>query len=413
MGKLQDSAPKRVQASPEKKTSYTSRTRKNNDINGLDKSQLKRLSTAIHSDVASKLYDGAAVIVARNGKIGLQEAIGYADRSADRLLQIDDIFNILSVTKAFTDVLILSLIERGELALTTRITEIIPEFHGGVKDTVTVFHVMTHTAGSPQVLFPVEADQMGNLSAVIEEICKLEPVSAPGTRVSYSPLWGHALLGEIIRRLDGGKRALRDIFQEELFGPLKMASTALGRRRDLSSQVVPIVARDPAFGQVGQMTIKEVENHNQFIVEGAEIPWMGCIASAADLFRFAEMLRCQGELDGVRILSPATVKMATTIQTGTLINEYHAPVIKQHGLQPGPANIGLDLLIKGDGISLNTMGTFTSPRTFGKFGLGGTGFWVDPVWGVTFIFLRSGLLEHYHDTVNYQRVSDMAIAAVI
>jgi len=412
VGKIQDSAPKKIQAGSEDVKNYASRTRKTTASNGLDKNQLKRLSAAIQQDVDSKLYDGAAVIVARNGKIGLREAVGYANRSANRLLKIDDVFNILSVTKAFTDVIVFSLIERGKLALTTRVTDIIPEFKGGVKETITVFHLMTHTAGSPQVLFPVEADLMGNLDAVIKAICKLDPVSVPGAKVSYSPLWGHALLGEIIRRLDGGKRALRDIFQEELFSPLKMESTALGRRRDLSSRVVPIVACDPAFGQVGQMTIEEVENHNRFISESAEIPWMGCISSAGDLFRFAEMLRCEGELDGVRLLSPATVKLATTIQTGTLINEYHAPVIKLHGLQPGPANIGLDLLVRGQGISLNTMGNFTSPSTYGKFGLGGTGFWVDPERGVTFIFLRSGLLEHYHDTVNYQRVSDMAIAAV-
>jgi CubicO group peptidase (beta-lactamase class C family) len=413
MEKVQGSVSKNQQGNLRKSQQHSSGTGKDIKLTGLNANQLKRLSEAIHKDIESKLYDGAAVIVARNGKIGLHEAIGYADRSANRLLQINDIFNILSVTKSFTDVILLSLVERGELALTTRVTDIIPEFRGGVKDTITVFHLMTHTAGSPQVLFPVEADQMGNLTAVIKAICKLDPVSAPGVKVSYSPLWGHALLGEIIRRMDGGKRALRDIFQEELFGPLKMKSSALGRRRDLSPRLVPIVARDPAFGQVGQMTIEEVENHNQFISESAEIPWMGGISSAEDLFRFAEMLRCEGELEGVRILSPATVKLATTIQTGTLINEYHAPVIKQHGLQPGPANIGLDLLIKGEGISLNTMGNFTSPRTFGKFGLGGTGFWVDPERDVTFVFLRSGLLEHYHDTVNYQRVSDMAITAVI
>ena len=46
-------------------------------------------------------------------------------------------------------------------------------------------------------------------------------------------------------------------------------------------------------------------------------------------------------------------------------------------------------------------------------GLGGTGFWVDPERDVTFVFLRSGLLEHFSDTSTYQRLSDMAIAAVI
>jgi CubicO group peptidase (beta-lactamase class C family) len=381
-----------------------------NQESGLNMEQLKRLSAAIHRDVEVNLYDGGAVIVARHGIIGLHEAIGFADRTANRPCRIDDVFNILSVTKAFTDVIVLSLIERGELALTTRVADLVPEFKGKSKETVTVFNLITHTAGSPQVLFPVEAKLMGNLDAVIKEICKLDLISVPGKAVSYSPLWGHALLGEIIRRLDSRKRALRDIFQDELFGPLGMKDTALGRRRDLSSRIVPIVAHDPSFGN---MTAEEVENHNSFITEDAEIPWMGGVSTAYDLFRFAEMMRRGGELDGVRILSPVSVKQATSIQTGTLVNEYYGPVMEEHGLQPPPANIGLDFQIRGEGVAPNSMGNLTSPRTFGKFGLGGMGFWVDPERDVTFVFLRSGLLEHLNDAGNYQRLSDMAIAAVI
>jgi CubicO group peptidase (beta-lactamase class C family) len=382
----------------------------NSKLSGLNVGQLNRLSNAIHKDIETNAYDGGAIIVGRHGIIGLQEAVGFAHRKTNRTLRIDDVFNILSVTKAFTDVLALSCIERGDLSLTTRVTEIIPEFKGGDKESVTLLHVFTHTAGSPPVLFPVEARLMGNLKAVIAAICKLDLVSVPGTKVSYSPLWGHAILGEIVRRLDSRKRALRDIFQEELFGPLGMKDTALGRRRDLSSRIVSIVAHSPHFGT---QSAEEVENHNGFIIEGAEIPWMGGVSTAPDLFRFAEMLRRGGELDGVRILSPATIKLATTIQTGTMVNEYHAPAVKQHSLQPGAANIGLDFLVRGEGISLNSMGTLTSQRTFGKFGLGGTGFWVDPERDVTFVFLRSGLLEHFVDYANYQRLSDMAIAAVI
>jgi CubicO group peptidase (beta-lactamase class C family) len=374
----------------------------------LDKDQLHRLSAVIRKDVEADLYDGGAIVVARQGVIGLHEAIGFADRATNRPCRIDDVFNILSVTKAFTDAIVFSLIERGDLALTTAVADVIPEFQGEGKEAVTVLHLLTHTAGSPQVLFPVEARLMGNLDAVIKAICRLDLVSLPGTRVSYSPLWGHALLGEIIRRRDGRKRALREIFRDELFSRLGMADTALGRRRDLSSRVVPIIAHDRSFGD---MTGAEVEDHNSFITEDAEIPWMGCVSTAYDLFRFAEMLRRGGELDGVRVLSPATVRLATSVQTGTMANEYHAPVLEQHGLQPGPANIGLDFLIRGDGVRLNSMGTLSSPRTFGKFGLGGTGFWVDPERDVTFVFLRSGLLEHVNDTASYQRLSDMAIAA--
>ena len=145
-----------------------SRTREALKKAGLNIDQLNRLSEAIHRDVEADLYDGAAFIVARHGVIGLHEAVGFANRAANRLLRIDDVFNILSVSKAFTDVIILSLIERGELALTTRVGDIIPELNAKAKETVTVFHLLTHTAGSPQVLFPVKAELMGNLDAVIQ-----------------------------------------------------------------------------------------------------------------------------------------------------------------------------------------------------------------------------------------------------
>jgi CubicO group peptidase (beta-lactamase class C family) len=59
------------------------------------------------------------------------------------------------------------------------------------------------------------------------------------------------------------------------------------------------------------------------------------------------------------------------------------------------------------------MGNLTSPGAYGKFGLGGTGFWVDPERDITFVFLRSGLLEHLNDAAKYQRISDMAIAAIL
>jgi CubicO group peptidase (beta-lactamase class C family) len=408
--KAPESKPKSCLQKPEGRAKNASRTGEVLKKAGLNIDQLNRLSATIHRDVDADLYDGAAIIVARHGIIGLHEAVGFANRAANRLLRIDNVFNILSVSKAFTDVIILSLIERGELALTTRVGDIVPELNAKAKETITVFHLLTHTAGSPQVLFPVRARLMGNLDAVIKAICPLELIAIPGKSVSYSPLWGHALLGEMIRRLDGKKRALRDILQNELFGPLGMKDTAMGRRKDLSSRIVPIVAHDSSFGN---MSAKDVEEHNQFITKDAEIPWMGCVSTAYDLFRFAEMLRRGGELDGVRILSPASVKQATTIQTGTLANDYYVRVMEEQGIKPPPANIGLDFQIRGEGIGPNSMGNLTSPSTYGKFGLGGTGFWVDPEREVTFVFLRSGLLEHLNDAVKYQRISDMAMAAII
>jgi len=103
----------------------TSRARQRTETAGLNMDQLARLSAAIRKDVEDNLYDGGAVVVARRGVIGLEEAVGFAHRGTGRPCRLDDIFNILSVTKAFTDVIILSLIERGDLALTTRVSDII------------------------------------------------------------------------------------------------------------------------------------------------------------------------------------------------------------------------------------------------------------------------------------------------
>ena len=81
----------------------------NSKLSGLNVGQLNRLSNAIHKDIETNAYDGGAIIVGRHGIIGLQEAVGFAHRKTNRTLRIDDVFNILSVTKAFTDVLALSL----------------------------------------------------------------------------------------------------------------------------------------------------------------------------------------------------------------------------------------------------------------------------------------------------------------
>lgn len=378
---------------------------------GLSAERLGLLSSAIYRDIEANLYDGAAIIVARHGIVGLQEAIGFSERAARRPCRMDDVFQILSVTKAFTDAIVLSYIERGSLALTTRVAEIIPEFKGKLKERVTVYHLFTHSSGMPPLFFPVPGNLLGNNKSVIDALCKIDLVANPGEKVLYSALVGHALLAEMVRRVDGGKRSLRNIYQDELFGPLKMKDTALGKRRDLKTRVVPIVMHDQSSGL---MTPEEANRHNEFITEKAEMPWMGCVSTAGDLFRFAEMLRRGGELEGARILSPASIQLATSIQTGSKEDEFLGQSMKLNGWDPGPANIGLDFIIRGNGIrAVSFLGSLSSPRTFGKYGMGATVFWVDPERDVTFVFLSAGLLEEYNNSCRLQRLSDMAAAAVI
>jgi CubicO group peptidase (beta-lactamase class C family) len=381
---------------------------------GLSGERLNLITNRIKKDVEDGLYHGAAIIVARHGIIGLHEAIGFSERSINRPCRKDDVFKILSVSKAFTDVMILSHIERGDLALTTKVSDVIPEFTGTFKEKVTIFNVMTHTAGAPNFYFPVETALMGNLSAVIKVICPAELIAVPGEVVCYAPVWGHALLGEIVRRLDTKKRALRSILQEDLFNPLKMADTALGLPSRLKSRSVPIVAAHPEQTMAGgAMSPQQLDEHNLMITEDAEMPWMGCVSTAQDIFRFTEMLRRGGELDGVRILSPTTIKLATTIHTGSLVNQHDAMVSKELGFDPSPANYGLGFLLRGKTIHPNKMGIFTSPSTYGRFGANSMAFWVDPELDLTFVFLSAGETGDNENTLRLQVLSDMAVAAVV
>ncbi len=76
------------------------------------------------------------------------------DGAAGRALSYDNVFSIFSVTKAFTNVLILKAIEEGRFALTTKVRDVLPEFTGAPREDATFYHLLTHTAGMPGVWTP-------------------------------------------------------------------------------------------------------------------------------------------------------------------------------------------------------------------------------------------------------------------
>src|SRR5262249_48186764 len=116
------------------------------ETESFDTQRLEHLRRGIVDDGARGLYFGAVITEARGGRIGLHEAIGHADSGASRPLRKDSVFSIFSVTKAITNVLVLRAIELGRFSLTTRISELVPEFSGGLRNEITVYHLLTHTS---------------------------------------------------------------------------------------------------------------------------------------------------------------------------------------------------------------------------------------------------------------------------
>jgi CubicO group peptidase (beta-lactamase class C family) len=375
--------------------------------------RLKHLKSAIESDIEKRKYHGAVILVARHGRIGLHEAIGYARHSDRKPMRKENVFSLFSVTKAFTNVLVYRAIERGDLALTTRISSIIPELSGGPRETITVEQLLTHTSGLPPLFAPTPGAYIDQLDEVIAGICKhMHTTAAPGGAVSYSPMAGHALLGEVARRVDSGKRSYRKIVEDEIFKPLKMKSSSIGVRRDLRPRhIVPFFMETvPPLQHLGHSNLGE---NGAFEEEFAEMPWVGGLSTVSDMFRFAEMLRRGGELDGARIIGPAILEQATTNRTGDKPNDLYSMIGAQKGWEPYPAYIGLGCFLRGEAICHHQFGTLASRRTFGNTGFGSTLFWVDPVKEVTFVCLTSGVMDEGDNIERFQRLSDIAHSAAL
>jgi CubicO group peptidase (beta-lactamase class C family) len=294
--------------------------------------------------------------------------------------------------------------------LTTPVAEIIPEFGCKGKHRITVAQLLSHTGGMSAGFPPVPPEQMGNLAAVVAAVCQQGPESIPGQEVSYSPVTAHAILGEIVRRLDGGTRSLREIMAADIFHPLGMKETALGLRKDLAARRVPIVVRDKSEGMFPP---EALEAFNVLLKEDSEIPGGGAVATAADIFRFADMLRRGGELDGARVLSPAAIRLATTNQTGLRPNSLWNYARELRGWNEFPAYLGLSFFLRGEGVFPTYFGSMASPGTFGGVGAGSTLFWVDPERDITFVCLTAGLLEESRSVDRFQRLSDLVHAAVV
>lgn len=377
---------------------------------GLDPARLALLTAAIDADVAAERYDAAVVLVARGGQVALHEAVGWADRAGRRRARTDDVFSIFSITKTLTTAAVLVRVDRGELALTTPVAEVLPEFGNRGKQRVTVAQLLSHTAGLAAGLPPLPIEQLGDLDAYVAAACQ-QPIEAiPGTSVHYSAITAHALLAEVVRRLDGGRRRFRNILTDDVLVPLGMRDTALGLRADLAARKVPIIVRDRSPGVFEPDLL---EAFNELVGPETEIPAASAVSTVADLFRWAEALRRGGELDGRRLLSPAIVRLATTNQTGDRPNGFYAFACEQRGWAPFPANIGLSFFLRGHGIHPSYFGLTSSPRTFGGLGAGSQMFWVDPERDLTFVCLTAGLLEETRFLDRSQRLSDLVQAAVI
>lgn len=195
------------------------------------KNELKLL-TAEFDQLLSEQFKpgetGCAALVARKGQIIYKKAFGMADLELDVPMKPDMVFRIGSVTKQFTAVAILQLMEQGKLNLDDEITKYIPDYptHG---HKITIEHLLTHTSGIMNFTSLQEYFKFSRQDLMPEEIIDIfrnKPMDfAPGTRWSYSNS-GYILLGYIVEKASG--KPYREYIEENFFKPLGMTGTFYG-----------------------------------------------------------------------------------------------------------------------------------------------------------------------------------------
>lgn len=317
---------------------------------GFDPKGLKLVRELVSRLVSGGCFPGAVLLVARRGRIAFFEAFGHAQLYPEpRPMALDTVFDLASLTKVVaTTPVILRLVERGELSLDDPVSLFFPAFGEGAKKGVRIWHLLTHTSGLPAHLPLYSLVSRGE--DVYGYISRLSLEYEPGTRVVYSDL-GFILLGRIAELATG--EPLDRLARELVFEPLGMRETCFNPPPELRERA----AATEYCRLRGRVLRGEVHDENAWFMGGVA-GHAGLFSTAADLAVYAQMWLNGGSYGGVRVLSPATVELATRNHTQGL-NE-----------------------CRGLGWALNcrpcSCGDLMSPRAYGHTGFTGTSLWIDP-----------------------------------
>ena len=305
--------------------------------------RVERIDRALQRYVHENRIGGAVALVLRDGQPVYERAVGWSDKEAGRRMTTDTIFRIASQTKAITSTAILSLVEEGKLTLTDPVSRVLPQFakttvaSGGsivpAKRAITIRDLLTHTAGisygtEPAIASQYEAKGLGPAAglgwytadkdepvcATMERLATLPFVAQPGEQWVYG--YNTDILGCVVERASG--MSLDAFVKTRITDPLRMTDTQFflpaAQRNRLAAVYASgddaLIRRAPD-GPRGQGNY--VDGPRRSFSGGA-----GLLSTARDYGRFLEMIRRGGELDGVRILAPRTVRLMTTNQVGTL-----------------------------------------------------------------------------------------------
>jgi CubicO group peptidase (beta-lactamase class C family) len=364
------------------------------DHSGISGAAVERIWQAARYWYQAGMHPAIQLCLRHHGKVVLNRAIGHGwgnapsdPPDADKIpVTTETPFCVYSSAKAITATVVHMLVERGHFSLDDRVCDYLPTYTSHGKNRTTIRHVMTHSAGVP---FPTgprpDLKRADDSEYAREQLSTLKPLYRPGLIHIYHALTWGPLMREIVSAATG--KDIREILGTEILDPLRFRWTNFG----VAQQDVPLVAPSHATGKplpapiaaifrkaIGGTVHQIIPFTNSPMFLTTVIPSSNTVSNAHEMSRFAEIWRCGGELDGVRVLRPETLREA---------------VRECRRLRPDFAT-GLVPLRWGTGFMLgsNRFGPFgrNAPAAFGHLGLVNVAIWTDPERGLAAGLVSSG-----------------------
>ncbi|MEU4596590.1 serine hydrolase [Nocardia sp. NPDC023988] len=354
---------------------------------GSSRADVEALWSSVRAWYSMGTTPAIQVCLRRNGKIVLNRAIGHGwgntpreQPDAEKILVTPDTpFCGFSTAKGVAATVMSMLIEQGAFAADDAVCDYIPEFAAHRKGVITIGDVLSHSAGIPFITPPYQgAELVIDEDLALEALTALVPSWPPGRFRVY-----HALTSGLVQRLlvqrATGKR-MREHLAEQVLEPLGFRWNNFGVDPADVDKVVPSVKTGPPPSRLmlfltnkavgGRMDKASKATNDAFLT--AELPSGNLVTTAYELSRFYEILARGGELDGVRIMDPDTVRTA----------------IGQADRMPGLAG-----RVSRAGFELGARRSKFGPDTahhFGRSGLTTQYGWADPDRGLSGAILTSG-----------------------
>jgi CubicO group peptidase (beta-lactamase class C family) len=387
---------------------------------GLDADRLRRIDSHFARYVDDGRLAGWLAVVSRHGQVVHVASSGSRDAEAGRPVTPDTLWRIYSMTKPVTSVAAMMLHEEGAFELTDPVSKFIPSFadvrvYDGGSDLrpvtvpatqpVRIWHLLTHTAGLTYGFHRVHpADAMHraagfdmggspagvDLAGACELWAGIPLLFQPGAEWNYSVATD--VLGRVVEVASGQR--LDEFFGSRILGPLGMSDTYFHAGADQASRVAALYGLAPSGKAVRLEELGAAAHREPVLFSGGG----GLLSTAGDYQRFLHMLlgtatSPAGELDGIRLLSPRTVRYMgrNHLPGGPDLATFGRPLYAEAPLRGTGFGLGFAVVIDPAAGKVDC-----SPGELSWGGAASTAFWIDPAEELTASFFTQLMPSSAH-----------------